>query len=1412
MAKVSLRSYNREIETMIDRGQLDEAVAHCHHILKTFPKHLETYRLLGKAYLENKRYGEATDIFSRILVSVPNDFVAQVGMSIIRDEENKLNDAIWHMERAFETQPSNSAIQGELQRLYGRRDGVQPPRIRMTRGALAHMYVQGELYPQAISEIKSVLKEDPERSDMQALLARACYKSGAKNDAVDAALILLQRYPYSFDANRVLVEVLNADRNENAQVYRQRVVELDPYAAQVPGSIFQSNEVPDAAVSIERLDWNGQPVGMQADWRESKAVALESGLPSNEEPDWMKSSFADTNPPALPQSTSSSMFEESTAPGMAPAQPAEDIPDFLKAAGWGESTGTFDESKSIFADEEPAATASQSIEQGDLPDWVKAMAPQTSVQNEEKEEELPDWINKIGPAGALSSEVSVPPDWTSQLDEPSTSTASEANDPLGWLNDVSQPEPAAAQSSVDQPDWLAGLESGSDFTPQAAQTDVPDWMKETSDESPAAQGDLPAWMSGLGSEAPAMPSSPSDMPDWAKQPADEISSLPSGQSDVPDWMSELSETSSAPSGHVDTPDWMSGLGNETPATPASQSEMPDWAKELSGESPSLPAAQSDLPDWTSALESETPATLSASQSDVPDWVRGLGEEIPATPSGAADEPDWMKGLGDTAESTPSVQADESEWMNQVGAPSESTPAVPATNDFDFLNELTQEPTPETSSIDVPVATNFDTLGVSDQDRDDSFAWLENLAAKQGASEGLLNKPEDRLQEETEWVKQAKGISSEPPVSQTPEAAPSVNAEELGKSEQERDDSFAWLENLAAKQGASEGLLTRPEDRLQEEPEWVKQAKDSASQQPPVSETPVTPSAATVEELGKSEQERDDSFAWLENLAAKQGATEGLLTKPEDRLQEEPEWVKQAKDSAAQQSPATEQPVVSPAANLEELGKSEQERDDSFSWLESLAAKQGASEGLLTKPEDRLQEEPEWVKQAKDSGTQQPPISQAPPSIEELGKSDQERDDSFSWLENLAAKQGASEGLLTKPEDRLQEEPEWVRQAKESVSQQPPEVSEPPVTPPSATVEDLGKSEQERDDSFAWLENLAAKQGASEGLLTKPEDRLQEEPDWVKQAKDLNAQQQPAPVSEQPDDTEAWLKDLAEKESAPEMPAQMLDVDMPAWMDNMERDETPVAEESAPAGKSDDQSDWIGALESPAPVEEEKSREDELPSWLSELDQEEKQILTASINQDDLPEWLRGEDVAPAQTPEPTRTTDWRPAEVKQPKPEPEPAYTPPAEEEKQSEPELIYSPPLMEEKPPEPELAKPLPPVSFDMPEDQPHAVQQQQEAAPESTTPPHVIEPVAHRGADPMLGMARNELSRSNIGGALESYGKLIKKARFLDEVIHDLRDALYRYPVDVNIWQSLGDAYMRANRLQDALDAYTKAEELLR
>jgi tetratricopeptide (TPR) repeat protein len=1147
MAKVSLRVYNQEIETMIDRSQLDEAVAHCKHILKTFPKHLETYRLLGKAFLEYKRFPDAADIFSRVLVAAPDDFVANVGMSIIRDEANRLDEAIWHMERAFETQPSNAAIQSELQRLYGRREGVQPPRIRMTRGALAHMYVQGELYPQAISEIKGVLKDDPGRTDMQVLLARAYYKSGLKNDAAEVASAVLRNNPYCLDANRVLVEILGVDHPESVQAYRQRVVELDPYAAQVTSSVFSSDEVPNMAVTLERLDWNGQPVSMQPDWEATQAISLEGSQRPEEQPDWLRSNFGETSAPSQPTSLGESLPSapvfDAAAPSAQPPEPVEDIPDFLRAAGWGQATGAFDESKSVFADEEPASAA-QPIEQGDLPDWVKAMAP-PPAETPTEAEEMPDWINKIG-SSALpgSSEPSSAPDWLKTSEPPAAQPADEQPD---WLNEFSASQGSAPAASEDQPDWLRSFASETDAAPSAAPTNDLDWLNQL-DETVASKPAEPG-----GAEA-----------DFRKSFASQPEATPGASDDDLSWLGQLGDTVES-----------------KPGEPASSES--DFFKSLTGQPEAAPSAAPD------------------------------------------DDLSWLGQLGETAESKP-------------GEPASVQPA-PATEEFDFLNELT-------------------------------------------ADAGQL----------------------------APAATPGTPAaESLGMSSAEQDDSFAWLENLAAKQGATEGLLTQPEERLQEEPDWIKQVKGADAGQPAATEPPV------------------------------------------------------------EQPPAEQPPVAQPAANLEELGKSEQEQDDSFAWLEGLAAKQGATEGLLTKPEERLEKEPEWVQQAKTLGEQpevpqeqEPPVTEPVASLEELGKSEQEQDDSFAWLESLAAKQGATEGLLTKPEERLHEEPDWVKQAKEVEAQQPPA----PAPVPESLISAV-------DDTAAWLRNLDEEEAAA------------------------------VPETPSMDETAVWLKNLDEPEKVQPEPVEAAPADdLPAWMQNLGESEgqvpagEPLISETLP--EAAETSEWMSAIppEQPAVQPPPKVDTGSLPSWLRGLD-EEKQVPAAT--DEGLPAWLRdetGEVVAEPPKIEPTRSSDWQPVEAKQPEPEPK-------------EPEPVPAPPPVEVKPSVPEApAAPPQPEPAVVAQEKPKKLTGSLRPAKE----PARRVPETPSSLDPVLGQARGELSRSNIPGALENYGRLIKKGRYLEDVIYDLREALYRYPVEVSIWQSLGDAYMRANRLQDALDSYTKAEELLR
>ena len=139
---------------------------------------------------------------------------------------------------------------------------------------------------------------------------------------------------------------------------------------------------------------------------------------------------------------------------------------FYEPPGGVNPPGSFDESKPIFANaERETASPAQPIEQGDLPDWVKAMAPQQSVPTppaaEQPEEEMPDWINKIGTSALpLPSKSTDQPDWMSQTEQPA---AQPPEDQPDWLKQLETPQQPVA-SSEDQPDWLKGFESETEAT------------------------------------------------------------------------------------------------------------------------------------------------------------------------------------------------------------------------------------------------------------------------------------------------------------------------------------------------------------------------------------------------------------------------------------------------------------------------------------------------------------------------------------------------------------------------------------------------------------------------------------------------------------------------------------------------------------------------------------------------------------------------------------------------------------------------------------------------------------------------------------------------------------------------------------------------------------------------------------
>ena len=560
--------------------------------------------------------------------------------------------------------------------------------------------------------------------------------------------------------------------------------------------------------------------------------------------------------------------------------------------------------------------------------------------------------------------------------------------------------------------------------------------------------------------------------------------------------------------------------------------------------------------------------------------------------------------------------------------------------------------------------------------------------------------------------------------------------------------------------------------------------------------------------------------WLEALAAKQGAkAEELITKPEDRTHDAPTWVAPTVEQPAAPVAQTPPPAPEPPVEkkkfaqddpnfvpppLSELvsgpGTSESEQDDAMKWLEALAAKQGAkAEELITKPEDRTHDAPTWVAPTteesavpagipasfdqptvvqKRSIPQEESIPATPPVSESTpGISHQEQDDAMKWLEALANNQPA-----------LAEEP-----------------SEMPAATTSPTDSAISASEQ--DDAMKWLESLAGTQATA--AETPASDNAV--PDWASETMPMDltpTPSQPEPIAAE-EDTMAWLQNLAANEpvadQAPiedeEVPASSMDFSAPVEPMPWEQEESaaqpvekmPWEEEelAAPVAKAEEPADvsaWLQDLDAqdeppttPAPVAAAPvaAAPDAMPDWMNS-----KQSSAGS--DDDLPDWLKdssGDEQpgSPMSTPEWVSDTD-------------ETAH-------------LIFSPPLEKTPPPPPPAPAPVPAAT-------------RVPTTPLSPPPPPQapVRPAVRQTGmlgdkdGPALQNARQLMAHGSMDAAINGYTKLIKRSKFLEEVIYDLKEATYSHPVDAIIWQTLGDAHMRANQLQDALDAYTRAEELIR
>lgn len=247
MADVLLRDSVDQLRELLHAGKHSDALALGQHILHYFPKHVETYTLLAQTSLQVNDLAGATDLFRRVLSADPENVLALAGMALLSETQEKYDEALWYLERAYEVQPGNDDLRRELLRVRETFYGTAPARLELTAGALARVYARQGQYAHAVNEYRRLLRSDSKRYDARVGLAETLFRAGRTDEAAQMAQSVMADAPYALKPNLILGMLWSENAVPEGQQFLQRAQQLDPenrVAKQLLGERFANTQSP----------------------------------------------------------------------------------------------------------------------------------------------------------------------------------------------------------------------------------------------------------------------------------------------------------------------------------------------------------------------------------------------------------------------------------------------------------------------------------------------------------------------------------------------------------------------------------------------------------------------------------------------------------------------------------------------------------------------------------------------------------------------------------------------------------------------------------------------------------------------------------------------------------------------------------------------------------------------------------------------------------------------------------------------------------------------------------------------------------------------------------------------------------------------------------------------------------------
>jgi tetratricopeptide (TPR) repeat protein len=221
----SLHSAYDAVRQALDMGDVTQALALLKQLLATFPHSIDAHRLLGEAHLQAEQHPEAIAAFERALHADPEHIDALYGLGVAHHQLGNADEARAAFERALEIQPSLAEHRPLLQHIF---PNAHTGSDKRSRAGLARLHMRSGRYKRAVDQLRTVLAQQPQRSDLQVALAEALWRANRGAETLRHCYDILALQPQLVKPTLLLAYILIKRKEPGGEALWQRAMAQDP--------------------------------------------------------------------------------------------------------------------------------------------------------------------------------------------------------------------------------------------------------------------------------------------------------------------------------------------------------------------------------------------------------------------------------------------------------------------------------------------------------------------------------------------------------------------------------------------------------------------------------------------------------------------------------------------------------------------------------------------------------------------------------------------------------------------------------------------------------------------------------------------------------------------------------------------------------------------------------------------------------------------------------------------------------------------------------------------------------------------------------------------------------------------------------------------------------------------------------